>query len=189
MPSLTLTAEQRQQIEHQRRKTSSKRIADRLAALLWLDEGESLQGVAQRLDVVRATVSEWVQTFLTQGLDELCTLHYAGDAGELSADQIEHLKTVIQTGQFRCARQVRDWIATTFQIDYTESGVKALLHRIGASYHQTTGFLWKADPQAQEQFVADYQAATPPPGGPRAAILSMAPTPSGGWNNSGAVGS
>jgi transposase len=189
MRSLTLTAEQRQQIEDRRRRTSSKRIADRLSALLWLDEGESQPEVAKRLDVVRSTVSEWVQTFLTQGLDEVCTLHYGGDPGELSTDQIEDLKTVIQTGQFRCARQIRDWIATTFQIVYSESGVKALLHRIGASYHQTTGFLWKADPQAQEQFVVDYQAETPPPGGPHAAILSMASTPSGGWNTSGAVGS
>lgn len=32
-----------------------------------------------------------------------------------------------------------------------------MLKRIGASYHQVTGFLWKADPDKQHEFVAHYE--------------------------------
>jgi len=36
---------------------------------------------------------------------------------------------------------------------YSSSGVKDLLKRIGVSYHKVSGFLWKADPDKQRAFV------------------------------------
>jgi hypothetical protein len=38
-----------------------------------------------------------------------------------------------------------------------KSGIKDLLLRVGASYHKVTGFLWKGDPDKQQEFVARYQ--------------------------------
>jgi transposase len=32
-----------------------------------------------------------------------------------------------------------------------------LLHRLGGSFHQVSGFLFKADPDKQQQFIADYE--------------------------------
>ena len=48
--------------------------------------------------------------------------------------------------------------------------MKDLLRRINVSYHQVTGFLWKADPGKQKEFVKRYQrqkAKARRPGGPR----------------------
>src|SRR5262249_34595119 len=55
-------------------------------------------------------------------------------------------------------------------VRYTASGIKDLLRRIGASYHKVTGFLWKADPDEQQEFVAHYErqkAAAKRPGARR----------------------
>ncbi len=183
-----LTPEQRQQIQDRRRHTPERRSADRLLALLLLDEGQSQQQVADTLGVHRVTVGEWLGIFRSHGLEELCTLHYEGDPGELSAEQIEQLKAEIKTARFRSAKQVAAWIRATFQIDYSESGVKALLHRIGASYHKTSGFLWKADPEAQQQFVQNYEADTAQKKGRHAATSSMAAIPFGASNASGLAG-
>jgi len=49
--------------------------------------------------------------------------------------------------------------------------VKDLLRRIGVSYHQVTGFLWKADPDEQQAFVkrvARHQREAKEPRAPRA---------------------
>jgi transposase len=183
-----LTPEQRQQIQDRRRHTRERRISDRLLALLWLDDGQSQQQVAATLDVHRATVGEWVSTFRSHGLEELCTLHYQGDPGELSAEQIEQLKAEIHTGRFRSAKQVATWIRDTFQVDYSESGVKTLLHRVGATYHKTSGFLWKANPEAQQQFVQNYEADTAQKKGLHAATSWMGAIPFGASNACGVAG-
>jgi transposase len=77
-------------------------------------------------------------------LDALCTLHYKGDPGELTSSQAEQLKAEVQTGRFRCARQVRAWLQAAFAVVYSVSGTKHLLGRLGCSFHKTTGFLFKA---------------------------------------------
>jgi len=53
--------------------------------------------------------------------------------------------------------QIRHWLKEAFGVWYTSSGIKQLLKRIGASYHKVTGFLWKADPDKQHEFVAHYE--------------------------------
>ena len=69
-----------------------------------------------------------------------------------------------QTGRFRCARQVREWIQATFAVAYSLSGTKRLLQRLGCSFHKTTGFLFKAKRDKQEEFVQKYEADRPAKG-------------------------
>ena len=52
---------------------------------------------------------------------------------------------------------MRAWIEEHFGVAYSSSGVKDLLHRIGASYHKVSGFFWKADREKQRQFVRKYR--------------------------------
>jgi hypothetical protein len=91
------------------------------------------------------------------GLDALCSLRFQGDPGSLSHAQVERLKAFVATGRFLAARQVADWVAETFRVAYTDSGMRNLLHRIGVSYHKATGFLWKADPDKQEEFLKTHR--------------------------------
>jgi hypothetical protein len=61
------------------------------------------------------------------------------------------------TGCFRNSDQIRQWIKETFTVSYSSSGVKELLKRIGISYHKVTGFLWKANPDKQKEFLKKYE--------------------------------
>jgi transposase len=124
---------------------------------LWLDDGETQAQVASRFGLTERQVRKWVRLFRQGGLEALTTLHYQGDPGNLTPGQVQRLREEIQTGRFHNARQVQDWIDQTFQVHYSNSGVRDLLHRIGASYHKVTGFFWKADRTQQEQFVTDFQ--------------------------------
>jgi transposase len=157
MKAFTLDSQQRKDIEKRRRQASDKRIFSRLSALLWLAEGMTQQQVASRLGVSSRQVNKWVRLFRGSTLDAFSTLNYRGDPGNLRPPQLERLKAEIQKGRFHTARQVRDWIAQTFHRSYSESGIKDLLHRIGASFHQVSGFFWKADRQKQKAFVRNYR--------------------------------
>src|SRR5512135_1093949 len=155
--ALTLEPPIRQEIERRRRQTRDQRIAQRLSAVLWVDQGRTQHEVADLLGVSQRQVRKWLRLFRTRGLEALCTLHYQGDPGKLRAVQIERLKTEIATGRFLSAQQICDWIDETFHVAYTPRGVRDLLHRIGVSYHKATGFFWKANPAKQEEFIHIYE--------------------------------
>ena len=57
----------------------------------------------------------------------------------------------------RNSDQIRDWLEKEYRTPYSSSGVKDLLKRIGVTYHKVTGFLWKADPDKQKEFVRKYE--------------------------------
>jgi transposase len=155
--SIQLDGNLRKKIEKRRREERDVRIWRRLTALLWLADGVTEEEVAARLGVTARQVRKWLKTFRTDGLDALCELHYRGRVPRLNDAQVDDLKQEIAKGQFRTARQIADWIEKRFQVRYSESGVKELLKRIDVSYHKVTGFLWKADPVEQEEWLDNYR--------------------------------
>src|SRR5512144_1616082 len=157
MRTIELSAKQRQEIQERRRLAGDRRIFQRLSTLLWIDEGRTREVVADLLGVTSRQVGDWLRIFRNKGLDELCTLHYRGDPGRLRPAQVEQLKQEIAKGVFHNTEHVRSWIKGHFGVTYSCSGVKDLLHRIGASYHKVSGFFWKADRKKQRQFVRKYR--------------------------------
>jgi transposase len=157
MKTIRLTAQQRHEIDERRRQAQDRRIYQRLSAVLWSDAGRSREEIAELSGVSTRQVGQWLRIFRNKGLDELCTLHYRGDPGRLGPAQVERLKLEITKGAFHNADQVRAWIQQQFGVAYSASGVKDLLHRIGASYHKVSGFFWKADRDEQRKFVRKYR--------------------------------
>jgi transposase len=157
MKSITLSAEQLREIERRRKETQNRRVYQRLTSVLAVAAGKTREEVAEFLGVSLSQLGEWLRIFRNEGLDALCTLHNKGDPGKLTPHQVAQLKEQVSTGCFRNSDQIRQWIEDAFHVIYKSSGVKDLLKRIGVSYHQVTGFLWKADPDKQKAFVKKYQ--------------------------------
>jgi transposase len=170
MKPIQLTPAQRQEIERRRKASPDRRIYERLTAILAVAAGHTRAEVTEWLGVRFTQLGEWLRIFRNQGLEALCTLHNKGDPGKLTVAQLAQLEDEIRSGRFRNSDQIRHWLAETFSVRYTSSGVKQLLKRVGASYHKVTGFLWKADPDKQHAFVAKYarqKAAARRPGARR----------------------
>jgi transposase len=147
----------RKKIEKMRREERDARISRRLSAILWLDEGVTIEEVGKRLGISARQVRKWLKTYRIHGLDALCELHYTGRKCQLSDAQIEELKQEVARGPFHTSLQIVEWIEKRFGVRYSESGVKELLKRIGVSYHKVTGFMWKADVVAQEEWLDEYR--------------------------------
>jgi transposase len=185
----SLDKKQRRKIDELLRSYVSCKIQKRLYALLWLDDGKSIDEVASLLYVTARCVRGWLRIFRNQGFDAVLVLNYKGDAGDLTSSQIEQVKKEVATGRFHCARQVQKYLLDTFQRAYSLSGTKRLLHRIGCSFHQVSGFLFKASRDKQQEFVDKYQASTPRPGEKKDGTLSMPAIRSGVWKPSSPAGS
>ena len=160
MKTITLSAKQRQEIRERRRQANDRRIFQRLSTLLWIDEGRTRQEVADLLGVTSRQVGDWLRSFRNKGWDALCTLHYRGDPGRLRPAPVEQLKQEISQGTFHNAEQVRAWIEEQFGVTYSPSGVKDLLHRIGASYHKVSGFFLEGGPEEAASMRAEVSAAS-----------------------------
>jgi transposase len=160
MKTIELSAKQRREIQERRRQASDRRIYQRLSTLLWIDEGRTREEVADLLDVSSRQVGDWLRIFRNKGLNELCTLHYRGDPGRLRPAQVEQLKQEIAQGIFHNAEQVRAWIEEHFGVTYSSSGVKDLMHRIGASYHKVSGFFLEGGPGPAASVRAEVSAAS-----------------------------
>jgi transposase len=168
--AIVLTPEQRREIQRRCKETLDRRVYQRLSAVLAVAAGKTRGEVAELLGVSLSQLGEWLRVFRNKGLDALCTLHYKGDPGKLTPGQVDQLKEEVSTGRFRSSDQIRDWVQSAFSVSYSSSGVKDLLKRIGVSYHQVSGFLWKADPDEQRAFVKRvqrHQREAGQPGAPR----------------------
>jgi transposase len=155
--TVKLDVNMRKKIEKRRRKERDARISRRLNAILWLADGDTIEEVANRLGISGRQVRKWLKAYRIDGLDGLCELHYQGRKCQLNDEQIAELKQEIARGQFHTALQIVDWIDKRFGIRYSQSGVKELIKRVGVSYHKVTGFMWKADPVAQEEWLDEYR--------------------------------
>src|SRR6516225_6095481 len=151
MKTIRLTAQQRHEINERRRQAQDRRIYQRLSAVLWSDAGRTREEVAELSGASTRQVGQWLRIVRNKGLDALCTLHYRGDPGRLRPAQVERLKQEIATGAFHNADPVRAWIEDRFGVTYSASGVKDLLHRIGARYHKAAVFFGKGDRDEQRK--------------------------------------
>jgi transposase len=157
MKPLALTAQQRRELERRRKRVLDRRVYQRLTAVLLIAEGKNRDEVAHLLGIGLSQLGEWLRLYRNKGVDALCTLHYKGDPGKLTAGQVERLKEKVSSGCFRNSEQIRHWLEDSFAVRYSPSGVKDLLRRVGVSYHKVTGFLWKADPDKQKEFVRKHR--------------------------------
>ncbi len=153
MKAIKLTKEKRDEIERLRRATLDKRIFSRLSAVLWVADGMARDKVAALLGITTRALRKWLNLYRNRGLLALCTLHYRGDPGKLTAAEVEALKAEIAKGVFRSSKQIRAWVEEQFQVVYSLSGLKDLLYRVGVSFHQVSAFLWKGNRKKQRAFV------------------------------------
>ena len=147
-----LSRSERKKIEKRRKEECDKRIFRRLSALLWLDDGRSQEEVALLLGVDSRTVRRWIKTFRKSGLEGVCVIAHEGRKCSLTDVQLEGLEQEIEAGSFRTAKQARQWIVDKYGVKYSLTATKELLRRLGATYHRTTPFLFKADPEKQKKF-------------------------------------
>lgn len=164
MAAFSLDKKLRKKVDQLLRSTVHAKVQKRLYALVWLDDGKSVEEVAALLQTTTRTIRDWLSIYRRKGLDGLLVLHYQGDPGQLKPAQIEQLKKEIETGRFHCARQVQTFIDETFHVQFSLSGTNRLLHRLGCSFHQVNGFLFKAKRDKQLEFVDRYEEQRPKPG-------------------------
>jgi len=157
MNDYTLPAEKVAELRAAHRGTRVKREADRIKAVLALASGWSAEDVAEILQVDADTVRSYFKRYHQGGLQSLSHVAFRGSACALDEEQLAILDVHLQETLYTTAKAVAHWVEETFGVSYTESGMTALLHRLGYVYKKPGLVPGKADPQAQERFLLEYE--------------------------------
>jgi len=157
MLDFTLPADKLAELRAAHRRTHDKREADRLKAIILLATGWVAEDVAEALLVDPNTVRNYFRRYQQNGLGGLRDAAYRGSACELSDAELVSLDLHVQAHLYLTAKDVAAWVAEQFGLTYTASGMTALLHRLGFVYKKPKLVPGKADPKAQEAFLAEYE--------------------------------
>ena len=108
-------------------------VRPRLHALWLIRAGHSVRESAALVGVHERTVQEWVGWYRTGGIAAVRAPRRAGKgrAARLTPEQQAQLVAHAATGGFFTVADVLDWVANTFGVDYTASGMYTLLARLG----------------------------------------------------------
>ena len=150
---LTLTQDQRTALTRRYKTEKHVRFRERLHCLLLKDQGYSNTEVAGILQVAPETITDWLNLYECGGLEALCRLETGGSEGYLSAEQTEKLVAELDTHRFACAKEVVAWVQETFDITYSERGMRDLLKRLGYSSQKVHLVPAQADLEAQAAFL------------------------------------
>lgn len=158
MLDYTLPPDKLAELRKAHRKARDKREADRIKAVVLLATGWTAEQVAEALLIDPNRVRNHFRRYQAVGLKALGDIACRGSDCLLDADQLAILDRHLQNNLYLTAKAIAHWVEETVGVTYTESGMTALLHRLGFVYKQPKLIPGKADPVAQEAFLADYEA-------------------------------
>lgn len=148
--SLTITAAEYQSLLIAHRLTKDKKQADRIKAMVSLHKGYGLDLICDILLIDVKTLRRWFVAFKRGGIDGLIAAKATSHNHRLSYEQEKLLEGELAVRIYADAKQIQAKITEMFGSRYSTSGVTALLHRLGFSYHEPKVVPGKADPSAQQ---------------------------------------
>ena len=125
----------------------------KVTVLLMLDAGRSLATVTQDLGLDEATVYRYVRALADLGLTKYLAHEQPGYWGLLSSAQLAHLCQEVNATLYTDCKAIQAWLARTYRVTYSISGLTDLLHQLGFTYKLTTPVPCQADAQAQVDFL------------------------------------
>ena len=152
---LTLTASERVLLRQAQSACRGQAGYVPVTVLLMLDHGRPAAAIAQDLGLDVSSVYRYAQTYRLQGLRGYLAAEQPGYWGLLSSVQLAGLCRELGQTLYTDCRAIAAWLAVTYEVHYSVSGLTDLLHRLGYRYKLTTAVPCLADAAKQTAFLTD----------------------------------
>lgn len=156
MNGFELTAKQIQELKSTHRALKDKRSADRIKAVYLLGTGRTQADVCEVLMLDEGTLRHYVKRYKEGGIKDLISNRYFGGSGKLTSDEEALLDSHLQDVLYLDAKSIAGYIWKTFGEKYSVRGVTELLKRLGYVYKKPKIVPGKANPEAQQEFLKQY---------------------------------
>ena len=158
MNDFELSAKKVAELKRLHRKLSHRKDADKVKAVLLLGTGWSSGQVAEILLLDEKTLRRYVQKYQQDPEGDFwLTTFYQGSQAKLSDEQIASLDRHLEETVYLTVAEIVEYVKKEWEIQYSINGMTHLLHRMDYTYKKPKKLPGKADAQAQQQFVKDYE--------------------------------
>jgi transposase len=134
----------------------NKRDYVKATTILMLAIGDSPDEISSRLGISLATVYRYQKLFIELPFDEYLADNYLPYSGKLTDVQCEILKEDLTHELFATTAEIKEHIEHTFHIEMACSSIASLMERLGFSYKKTKIVPGKACPDAQADWVVQF---------------------------------
>ncbi len=135
------------------------RVRQRLRAMKFISQGQTIPQVARRMDISERPLRKWLHRFNKHGSSGLCDAPRSGQPPKINTKQMEKFKRRIRQGVTEidnvCSLRGKDLqriLQKEFKAQYSLGGTYFLLHRLGFSCLCPRQRHPQADIHAQETF-------------------------------------
>lgn len=140
------------------KKNMKAKEADKIKAILLLDDGYSQQEIANILLIDENTVTNWKKDFLNRkDLNDWLKDNYTGYHGKLNEEEKQQVDKFVDENLIQSSEQVQKFIHDEFNKNYSISGITNLLHNLEFVYKDTTHIPSKYDIDKQKAFKEAYE--------------------------------
>jgi len=157
MSKLRLTSEEKDYLEWMHNQETSKKTADKIKTLLFLNRWFSYEQTADLLMLDRWTIWTIVKKFKKDWLKKFLETNYVYYNWKLTNKQKEEIANFVENKYIWDSKIVMNFIKTEFNIKYTVDGVIKLLKRLWFTYKKTKLVPAKADKEKQEAHIKKYK--------------------------------
>ena len=155
--TIKLSQEDKNKIKQLHRTCKQRKFADKLKSILLLDDGFSCFEVGKILLLDDDTLRIYRNMYLNQGVTALLNDKNKGTKGLLSIQQLATLEQHLTQHTYMDSKGIVAWITKEFNLNYSVSGINALLKRLGFVYKKPVLTPCKANVEKQEEFVKQYK--------------------------------
>lgn len=134
-----------------------RKSADRIKAVLFLNEGFSYEQTAKLLMLDSITIRRYEKQYEKVGVDGLIECHHFGSHGLLTKIQEIGLITHLKNHTYQTVKEIISYAQKQYVKSYSIEGMTHLLHRLGFVYKKTKRIPGKLDPIKQQEFIKIYQ--------------------------------
>jgi transposase len=151
--TLKLSTDQKKALETQHRAERDGRVRDRIKAVLLKSEGWTNKAIGQALRIHPETVVQHLQDWIQE---EKLKPENGGSQSHLNEQQTQALEQHLQEKTYLKVSDICGYVAQTWQVIYTVSGMTKWLQAHDFRYKQPKGTPAKADLRQQEAFIEAY---------------------------------
>jgi len=153
MKKLTLTVDETNALRRAHRSAKNKRDADKIKAVYLLSRGKTAQEIAEVLMLDEDTINNYRKRYEDGGVKGLLKHHYIGSEPMLSSAELIELSAHLEIETYLTVEAIVEHVKQTYQITYSVSGMRQLLHRIGFVYKKAKTIPGKANAELQKAYV------------------------------------
>lgn len=151
---LLLTNDERDRLKAQHRLERDKRICDRIKAVLLRDKGWSYQQIADALLLSDQAVHNHIEDYMQA---RKLKPENGGSSERLSVEQSKFLQKHLEENTYLHVKSIVRYVELKWGVRYGVAGMTAWLKRNGFSYKKPKLVPGKANLEAQEAWIKEYE--------------------------------